>query len=84
MNRYIHLILSWPKSSLITILFLTIFFLTGIPKLKFDNTIDAFMPKKDKEYLFYNKVKKMYGNNDLIYILFLSFQISNPLSFLAC
>ncbi|MBU0993124.1 MAG: MMPL family transporter [Proteobacteria bacterium] len=69
MNHYIRLILTWPKSSLLAIILLTAFFFMGMPHLRFDNTIDAFMPKKDREYLYYNKVKKMYGNNDLIYIL---------------
>ena len=62
MIRYIKFVLNHPLQVLIALALLTIILGMGIPKLRFDNSIDVMMPQEDKEYLYYDKVKKTYGN----------------------
>ncbi|MFH2094565.1 MAG: MMPL family transporter, partial [Bacteroidota bacterium] len=60
-----------------TILFfllITIVMGAGIPKLGFNNSIESFMPHRDKEYLLYNKIKDTYGNPDNFHI----FSVTHP------
>ncbi len=63
MSRYIDIILEWPKTIILILLLITLFFSFGISKLKFDNSIETFLPQNDLEYLFYNQTKDTYGDN---------------------
>jgi len=62
MKKYINFILSRPVSVLAAIAVITILLALGIPKLKFDHSIDVMMPKNDSQYLYYENMKKVYGN----------------------
>ncbi len=62
MERYLEFVLKRPIHVIIFIFMITIFFLTGVPKLKFDNSIETMMPKSDNAYLFNEEMKKTYGN----------------------
>ncbi|HOO72064.1 MAG TPA: efflux RND transporter permease subunit [Spirochaetota bacterium] len=62
MNRYIDFIQRYPKSILLALIAITVIMGTGIPRLTFDNSVDIMMPQRDPEYLYYEKVKDIYGN----------------------
>jgi len=62
MGKYIETVLKHPVKVIITIIILTGCFLLGIPKLRFENSLDVMMPKKDENYQYYEGVKKIYGN----------------------
>lgn len=62
MHRYIEFVIKRPVPVLLAIAAITVLLGTGIPSLKFDNSIDVMMPKKDSEYLFYKKIIDIYGN----------------------
>ena len=69
MNRYVKLILNWPKLTILIFSIVTLILGAGIPKLGFNNAIEALMPHKDKEYHIYREIKKIYGNNDNFHIM---------------
>lgn len=69
MNRYIALVIERPKTFLSLLFLVTILLLTGIPKLRFDNSVEAFLPKDDDEYVFYNQTKDIYGDNGRFFIM---------------
>ncbi len=62
MDWYISFVLRRPRTVLIALVVITILLSTGIRKLRFENSIDAMMPKRDSEYLYYENIKKIYGN----------------------
>lgn len=62
MDWYISFVLRRPKAVLIALVVITVILSTGIRKLSFENSIDAMMPKRDGEYLYNEKIKKIYGN----------------------
>ena len=62
MDWYISFVLRRPRAVLIALVVITVILATGIRKLSFENSIDAMMPKKDGEYLYNEKIKKIYGN----------------------
>lgn len=62
MDWYISFVLKRPKAVLIALVVITVILSTGIRKLSFENSIDAMMPKRDGEYLYNEKIKKIYGN----------------------
>ena len=72
MEKYINFVLKFPKLILFLFLFLTVFLGSGLLKLKMDNSIEAFMPQEDSEYLYYNKVREQFGDNGRFYIMSLS------------
>jgi len=63
MNRYIRFVLRRPVPILIMLIILTAIMVPGIAKLKFDNSVESFMPKNDHEYIYYNELKEIYGDN---------------------
>ncbi len=69
MTRYIGLVLEWPKTFLFVLLLITVSLSSGLTKLRFDNSVEVFMPKNDSEYLFYNKSKDIYGDNGRFFIM---------------
>ncbi|TFH41248.1 MAG: hypothetical protein E4G96_05885, partial [Chrysiogenales bacterium] len=62
MNRYIQFVIKSPILILAMIAAVTIVLATGVPRLKFDNSIDVMMPKEDREYIYYNTIVETYGN----------------------
>jgi len=62
MKRYIEFIVNRPKTVLIALAVITVVMALGIPKLEFDNSVETMMPKNDKDYIYFEKTKKIYGN----------------------
>ncbi len=62
LDRYIKYVLSHPKKIIVIISAITLVLGTGVPRLNFDNSLEVMMPKKDTQYLYYEEVKKVYGN----------------------
>jgi len=69
MNAYIRFIIKRPLITLGVFTAITLFFASGTLKLQFDTTVEAFLPKQDSEYQFYNQVKEIYGDTDTYIIL---------------
>lgn len=69
MIAYIRFVIRRPIFTLIVFACITIILGTGILKLQFDTTVEAFLPKQDTEYKFYNEIKKIYGDTDT-YVIF--------------
>ncbi len=69
LDKYIRFIISRPGATVLAIVLITIAFGTGLPKLRFDNSLDSMMPSKDPEYLRNEEVKKIYGNNGKFIIM---------------
>jgi predicted RND superfamily exporter protein len=72
MNRYIDFALRKPILILCILVLITVILSPGIAKLEFDNSIEAFMPRNDTEYLYYNKMKEIYGDNGRFIIMAVS------------
>ncbi|MBN2159356.1 MAG: MMPL family transporter [Spirochaetes bacterium] len=62
MDRYLRFVLKYPVPVLAAIITITIGLGFGIPRLKFDNSIEVMMPKEDREYIYYKKIIETYGN----------------------
>ena len=69
MNRYIDFVLRRPIAVLIFLALVTVILTPGMTLLTFDNAIEAFMPKSDSEYIFYEEVKDEYGDNGRFLIM---------------
>ena len=54
------------------LLLITMALAPGMKRLVFDNSIDSLMPKNDHEYIYYNEVKKIYGDNSRFVIMAVS------------
>ncbi len=72
MNRYISFTLRHPLFILVTLLAITILLTPGMLRLEFDNSVESFMPKNDSEYIYYNEVKEIYGDNGRFVIMTVS------------
>ncbi|MBN2397611.1 MAG: MMPL family transporter, partial [Deltaproteobacteria bacterium] len=72
MNRYILLVLRRPVQTLIALAVMTALLVPGILRLGFDNSVESFMPKNDREYIYYNKLKEIYGDNGRFAIMAVS------------
>jgi len=62
MRPFLEFVINKPRTVLIIIAAITCIMALGIPKLDFDNSIETMMPKKDKDYIYDKKVRKIYGN----------------------
>ncbi|MBW2630507.1 MAG: MMPL family transporter [Deltaproteobacteria bacterium] len=72
MNRYINFVLRRPVPILIMLVIFTAVLVPGITMLKFDNSVESFMPKDDSEYIYYTKLKDIYGDNGRFIIMAVS------------
>ncbi|MCP4136150.1 MAG: MMPL family transporter [bacterium] len=63
MQRYIAFVLKRPIPVILALIAITIILGTGIPKLKFDNSIDVMMPQHDSQFIMNEEIKRIYGNN---------------------
>jgi predicted RND superfamily exporter protein len=72
MNRYIAFALKRPIFVLFVLLAITIAVTPGMLRLEFDNSVESFMPKHDREYIYYNEVKEIYGDNGRFVIMTVS------------
>ncbi|MBN2284060.1 MAG: MMPL family transporter [Deltaproteobacteria bacterium] len=69
MNKYIRFVLRWPKTVIAVLLLISIILTPGIKRLEFDNSVEAFLPKDDQEYLFFNQIRNIYGDNGRFLIM---------------
>ena len=69
MNAYIRFIIRRPIFTLAVFACITVIFASGMLNVGFDTTVEAFLPKQDPEYTFYNHVKEIYGDTDT-YVIF--------------
>ena len=69
MDTYIRFVLKRPIWVLAIFSLITLALLPGLFKLKFDTSIATFLPQSDPEYLYYEKVKEIYGDSDTFVIL---------------
>ena len=72
MNHYIKWVIRHPIVAISACVMLTAWLSLGIFKLKFDTSIESFLPKQDAEYMFYNQVKDVYGDSDIFIVLAVS------------
>jgi hypothetical protein len=72
MEKYIEFVINRPKSVLIALLVITVALGSGIPKLRFDTSVDVMMPQHDEQYLYNEEVKKVYGNTGKLIVMNLS------------
>ncbi|MFZ5573141.1 MAG: efflux RND transporter permease subunit [Thermodesulfobacteriota bacterium] len=72
MNRFIAFVLDWPKSVLLVLLVISVILAGGLKKLRFDNSVEVFMPQSDSEYAFYNETKNIYGDSGRFFIMSVS------------
>ncbi|HSV96665.1 MAG TPA: efflux RND transporter permease subunit [Spirochaetota bacterium] len=69
LDRYIRFIINRPGTIVAVIVLITIALGAGLPKLRFDNSLDSMMPSRDAEFLLNEEVKKTYGNNGKFIIM---------------
>ena len=72
MNKYIKLVLRRPVHILIMLVIFTAVLVPGMTMLKFDNSVESFMPKSDHEYIYYTGLKEIYGDNGRFIIMAVS------------
>jgi len=72
MINYIIFALRRPYTILLALAVITLILVPGIARLEFDNSVESFMPKHDAEYIYYNKVKGIYGDNGRFVIMAVS------------
>ena len=76
MNRliapYIRFVIRRPKTMLFLIAVISLVLSAGMFKLRFVQSIEAFMPQGDPDYMFYKKAKAEFGDNDRILIMAVS------------
>ncbi len=72
MNKYIKLVLRRPVHILIMLVIFTAVLVPGMTMLKFDNSVESFMPKDDNEYIYYTGLKEIYGDNGRFIIMAVS------------
>lgn len=72
MKHLTNFVLKNPKKTILFLIILTIILGSGIFKIQFEASIDSILPKKDKEYILNEEVKKQYGNNGKFIIMCVS------------
>ncbi len=71
-NAYLKLVLKAPAVFLIILLLISIGLCLGIRNVRFDHSIEAFMPKDDPKYIEYEDSKKIFGDNSRFLIMAVS------------
>ncbi|MBW2638029.1 MAG: MMPL family transporter, partial [Deltaproteobacteria bacterium] len=72
MNKYINFVLRHPIAVLIFLALATAVLTPGMMRLEFDNSIECFMPLNDPDYIYYNSVKDLHGDNGRFVIMAVS------------
>ncbi len=72
LQPYLRLVIKRPVIPIIILAGITIFLAFGMSKLKFDSSLEAFMPKNDSAYLKYTQTKKVFGDNGRFVIMAVS------------
>lgn len=74
LEKFFRLPVYHPKASLAFLAVVTLAALTGMPRLRFENSLEVMMPRTDQEYLTYRDAKKVFGNSGKFIIL----DVSSP------
>lgn len=68
-NAYLKLVLRLPALFILLLLLISALLGTGLKDLRFDHSIEAFMPKDDPKYIEYEQAKKTFGDNSRFVIM---------------
>ncbi len=68
MQKLTELVTKYPKSTIIFFLAVTLFFAIQFPKIKIDTDPENMLEQTQKDRVFYDKVKKEFGINDLLVV----------------
>ncbi|NOY69494.1 MAG: RND family transporter [Deltaproteobacteria bacterium] len=71
-GSYIRFVIRMPKIMLFVLAVISLILFSGMFRLKFDQSIESFMPQGDPEYMLYQKVKAEFGDNDRFIIMAVS------------
>ncbi len=71
-HRYTEAIIKKPILTLIILALITLVLGSGIRRLEFDTSVEAFLPPDDEKLKFYKAVKNIYGDIDTFVILAIS------------
>ncbi len=72
MHSYFRLVLKRPVLVLILLFATTVALSYGIRDLRFNSSVEDFMPKNDKDYINYTRVRDIFGDNDRFVIISVS------------
>jgi predicted RND superfamily exporter protein len=76
-NKVIEVILKYSLAVIIVTSVITAGALYLLPKIKFDNSVDAFFDKKSKSYINFQAWKEQFGSDDVVIV---SFSVPNAFS----
>ncbi|HMA85256.1 MAG TPA: MMPL family transporter [Desulfosalsimonadaceae bacterium] len=68
-NAYLKLVLKVPALFILLLILISVTLCMGLRDLRFDHSIEAFMPKDDPEYIEYEDAKKTFGDNSRFLIM---------------
>src|SRR3989338_3772677 len=68
LNKLTDIVTRFPKTTIAVALIATIFFAIQFPKMKIDTDPENMLEQKQSDRVFYDKVKKEFGINDLLVV----------------
>src|SRR3990167_2709203 len=68
LQKLTEIVTRFPKTTIILFLIATIFFAMQFPKIKIDTDPENMLEQKQADRVFYDKVKKEFGINDLLVV----------------
>ncbi|MDP3981746.1 MAG: efflux RND transporter permease subunit [Chlamydiota bacterium] len=68
LNKLTETVTRFPKATIAIVLVFTIFFAVQFPKIKIDTDPENMLEQKQPDRVFYDKVKKEFGINDLLVV----------------
>ena len=68
-NAYLKLVLKVPALFILLLILISVTLCMGLRDLRFDHSIEAFMPKDDPAYIEYEDAKKTFGDNSRFLIM---------------
>ncbi|MFH1875902.1 MAG: efflux RND transporter permease subunit [Candidatus Omnitrophota bacterium] len=68
LSKLTEIVTGFPKTTIAVVLIATIFFAMQFPKIKIDTDPENMLEQKQSDRVFYDKVKKEFGINDLLVV----------------
>src|SRR3989338_6924597 len=68
LRKLTEIVTRFPKTTIILFLIATIFFVIQFPKMKIDTDPENMLEQTQADRVFYDKVKKEFGINDLLVV----------------
>jgi hypothetical protein len=68
-KAYLKLVLKAPALFILLLILISVILCIGLKDLRFDHSIEAFMPKDDPEYIEYENAKETFGDNSRFLIM---------------